>query len=243
MNRKRVLSTAVFAMIGAAALLMAFIPQKLGRPGVKAEPIPGDERWQVYLPEHVLDFQSTSQELDANTLAMLPKDTSFAQRVYYKPGALPVTAGIVLMGTDRTSIHKAKYCLQGEGLRILEDNTRETLRMSEPKPYDLPIIKMVASGSILADGKPVTKECVYVYWYVADGALSNDPSGMGRMWAMTKKLALTGVLQRWAYVRFWAFCNPGQENAAFDEIKSVIAAAVPQFQLTPGPPVAMTAQR
>jgi len=70
---------------------------------------------------------------------------------------------------------------------------------------------------------------------VADGALSNDECGFGRMWAMTKKLVFTGVLQRWAYVRFYAFCDPGQEDATYDNIKRMIAAAVPQFQTTPAP--------
>jgi hypothetical protein len=45
----------------------------------------------------------------------------------------------------------------------------------------------------------------------------------------------TGVLQRWAYVRFYAFCDPGQETNTYNSIKQMIAAAVPQFQTTPAP--------
>jgi hypothetical protein len=55
------------------------------------------------------------------------------------------------------------------------------------------------------------------------------------MWIMTKKLLFTGVLQRWAYVRFYGFCDPGREDATYDSIKRMIGAAVPQFQTTPGP--------
>lgn len=241
-SRKVILSIIVCAMIAGTAVLLAAVPQKLDAPGVKASPVPGETRWQVYLPEHVLGFDSTNLEADSNTLEMLPKDTSIVQRVYSKPGAVPFESSIVLMGTDRTSIHKADYCLRGEGMRI-DQLTRETVRIDEPQPYDLPIIKILATYTLPVNGETVTKRCVYVYWYVADGALSNDPSGFGRMWSMTRQLLLTGRLQRWAYVRFFAFCDPGREDATLAEIKQAIAASVPQFQLTPRPAAATIAAR
>ena len=228
-------------IVGTAALLAA-VPQKLGRPGVKAAEVPGSARMEIYLPEHVLGFASTNRELDAKSMEMLPADTSVGEKVYFKPGKMPFVSSVVLMGTDRTSIHKAEYCLQGQGLHI-DGITKETIRMTQPQAYDLPVIKLVASGSQMIDGKTITKKCVYVYWYVADGALSNDRSGMERMWAMTQKLLFTGVLQRWAYVRFYAFCDPGQEDATYDEIKRIVGEAVPQFQLTPSPANATVAAK
>jgi hypothetical protein len=51
---------------------------------------------------------------------------------------------------------------------------------------------------------------------------------------MSKNLLFTGVLQRWAYVRFYAFCEPGQENAIYQSMKEYISVAVPQFQTVPG---------
>jgi hypothetical protein len=233
MNRQKlILSVVAFALIAGTGLLLAVVPQKLGRPGVKASPVEGSARWQIDLPEHVLDYNSTNQIADDKTMEMLPKDTSMVNRVYFKPGALPMVASVVLMGTDRTSIHKAEYCLVGQGWHI-EQMTRETVPMTQPKSYDLPIIKFVADISGTLEGKTVHKKCIYVYWYVADGLLSNDQSGMERMWSMAKGLVFTGVLQRWAYVRFYTVCDPGQEDAAFDEIKRMIVASVPQFQLTP----------
>jgi len=233
-RRKLILVAASIAMIAGTAALLAAVPQKLGRPGVKAVEVPGSQRLQIDLPERVLDFASSNQPPDVKAWEMLPSDTSFADRIYFKPHSIPYCAGVVLMGTDRTSIHKAQYCLQGQGLNIYEDK-RDVVHMTQPQPYDLPIVKMLATATLEIDGKKITKKCVYVYWYVADGALSNDESGFGRMWAMTKKLVFTGVLQRWAYVRFYAFCDPGQEDATYDNIKRMIAAAVPQFQTTPAP--------
>lgn len=231
-RRQRILTVISLAMIAGTAALLAMVPQKLGRPGVKTVQVAGTNRLRIDLPEHVLDFSSTNQEPDAESVGMLPADTSFGGRVYFKPHSIPYVSSVVLMGTDRTSIHKAEYCLQGQGLHI-DQFSQDTVPMSQPQPYDLPIIKILATETGQINGKPVTKKCVYVYWYVADGALSNDRSGFGRMWDMTKKLVFTGVLQRWAYVRFYAFCDPGQEDATYESIKRMITVAVPQFQTTP----------
>jgi hypothetical protein len=243
MNRRQfVLCVIALVMIAGTALLLAAVPQKLGRPGIKAAAIPGSQRMAIYLPEKVLDFASSNREPDAGSLGMLPKDTSIAERVYYQRGMVPFVSSVVMMGTDRTSIHKAEYCLQGQGMRI-DQITRETIPMTQPQPYGLPVVKIVGSASQSVNGKTVHRSCVYVYWYVTDGVLSNDRSGMERMWDMTKKLVFTGVLQRWAYVRFYAFCEPGQEDATYDVIKRMITASVPQFQTTPGPAsAAMAAQ-
>ena len=244
MNRqKRILSIATLALIGGTALLLATVPQKLGPPGVKANPVPGETRWHIELPEKVLGFSSTNIDMDARAADMLPKDTSFAQRLYYRPDSIPVMSSVILMGTDRTSIHKAQYCLTGEGMQI-KQMTRETVHMDQPQPYDLPVIKIVGQYSGEINGRPATISLVYVYWYVTDGQLSNDQSGFERMWSMAKQLVLRGVLQRWAYVRFYSMCETGQEEATYEQIKKLIVASVPQFQLTPKPSnAAMSAQR
>jgi hypothetical protein len=55
------------------------------------------------------------------------------------------------------------------------------------------------------------------------------------MWWMARDLIKTGILQRWAYVSYCAFCLPGQEDATFERMKAFIAASAPEFQLTPFP--------
>lgn len=231
-RQKLIFGAFVLTLIGGTALLLAAVPQKLGAPGVKASPVPGDERWSIYLPETAMgSVISSNIEMDGKALEMLPKDTSFVQREYYWTNAPPISASVVMMGTDRTSIHKAEYCLKGQGLNI-DRMTQETIKMTEPQPYDLPVVKIVASA-LNSKGDKVS--CVYVYWYVADGALSNDRSGFRRMWSMARQLVFTGVLQRWAYVRFFSICYSGQEDATYDRIKQMINASVPQFQLTPKP--------
>jgi hypothetical protein len=42
-----------------------------------------------------------------------------------------------------------------------------------------------------------------------------------------------GVLQRWAMISYFTACAPGQEDAAFERLKKLIAASAPEFQLVP----------
>jgi hypothetical protein len=72
-----------------------------------------------------------------------------------------------------------------------------------------------------------------VYWFVADNAISGEPSGLQRMWWTARQLLRAGELQRWAYISFFSACEPGQEEATFERMKKLIAAAAPEFQLTP----------
>ena len=60
---------------------------------------------------------------------------------------------------------------------------------------------------------------------------------------MARDLARTGVLQRWAYVSYMAFCSPGEEDATFERMKKMIAASVPEFQLMPKPTETITARQ
>jgi len=242
-RKKLIFSVIALALIGGTALLLAAVPQRLGPPGIKASPVPGSARWQIHLPANIPGYNSADREPDAKSLEMLPADTSIADKVYSKLGAFPIFSGVVLMGTDRTSIHKAQYCLLGQGVHI-DQMTTDVVHMSQPQPYDLPVIKILGTGSQIVNGKTNTFRCLYLYWYVSDTAISNDQSGMGRMWSMAKQLAFTGVLQRWAYVRFYTLCEPGQEDAALAQVKDMIAAAVPEFQLFPKTSnAAMAAQR
>jgi hypothetical protein len=75
---------------------------------------------------------------------------------------------------------------------------------------------------------------LYVFWFVAHN--EETTSHWQRVKWMTLDLLRTGVLQRWAYVSYFAVCAPGQEDAAFERMKNLIAASVPEFQLPPAKP-------
>ena len=95
--------------------------QKLGQPGIKATPIPGSVAMKIDLPAKVLDFTSTNVQESDVELGYFPKDTSFVERWYTSPDGSPgISATVILMGADRTSIHRPEYCLVARDSRVIK---------------------------------------------------------------------------------------------------------------------------
>jgi hypothetical protein len=236
MNKQKwIVVVVALGLIGGAAGLLTRLQanQKLGRPAVKTSPIPGSQRLQVELPERVLDCTSQAIEVDKATLGWLPQDTSFGQRLYRAPDGFETAINVVLMGSDRTSLHKTEFCLEGQGWRIDRGASSEaTVRMDRPYPYDLPVTKFIATKEVTIDGQPVVARGIYVPWFVADHD-EYTARHWQRMWWMARDLLSTGVLQRWASIGYFAYCAPGQEDATFERMKKFIVASAPEFQLVP----------
>lgn len=213
--------------------------QKLGTPGVRVIPQPiYDSEGKllatnsVFLPEEVANYKSEARPVTQETLRWLPKDTTYGQRSYKALDGFEAAFNVVLMGTDRTSIHKPQYCLSGAGWAV-DPSEVTTIAVAQPYPYQLSVAKLTASHEgVTAAGEKVLQRCVYVYWFVADHELTAAPGQ--RMWWMARDLLRTGVLQRWAYVTCISYCAPGQEETTYNRMKELIAAAVPSFQLATG---------
>jgi hypothetical protein len=237
MNRPKwiLLAVTLGLMAGAAGLLNQLrTHQRLGAPGVKTEPQPNTVRVRIPLPEQVPGYDSETVEVDDVTRKTLPPDTSFGIRLYKaKPeDGFWVRTTVVLMGADRTSLHRPQFCLTGQGWRI--DSARSSVsavRLDRPHPCDLPVVQLFADKDFVIDGQTRRARALYLYWYVADGAVTASASGAERMWSSAAQLLRTGVLQRWAYVSCLSICDPGQEDATLARMKQFIAAAVPDFQL------------
>ncbi|MCX7865841.1 exosortase-associated EpsI family protein [Limisphaera sp. VF-2] len=240
MNRRMWLWTAVagLMMVGTALVLARLdAVQRLGQPGVRTRPLDdGTIRVQVLLPETVPGYRSEWVEQQKEVIEALPPDTSFGQRHYKADDGFEVLLNVVLMGTDRTSIHKPQFCLTGAGWRI-EETVRDRVRIPRPHPYDLPVVKLVAGREMSVQGQTVPVRGIYVYWFVCEDGLSGEPTGFERMWWMARELVRRGVLQRWAYVTCFAVCLPGREEATYERMKQFLALAVPEFQLVSGPSV------
>ncbi|MEY4385830.1 MAG: hypothetical protein RLY20_1113 [Verrucomicrobiota bacterium] len=206
--------------------------QRLGKPGLKTSAIHGgDLRVKIELPASAQGLSGVLIPPSDTVTNMLPPDTSIAQMCYTNPAGLRVYCTAVLMGTDRTSIHKPQYCLRGQGFTIDEARSElTTLRVYKPDPVDLPVVKLIASRDTVIDGKPRQTSCVFVYWLVCGDEVTASRSHMGL--SMSKHMLRTGELQRWSYVFYLAECVPGREDDAFKHIGRVINATLPQFQLT-----------
>lgn len=208
----------------------------LGKPGVKIANIPiyNDRtnlvsNTSVFLPERIGDYVSTRiepvTEMEQN---WLPPDTLYGRRIYTASDRFKAMISIVLMGTDRTSIHKPQYCLVGQGHEIVSSEVI-TIPISKPLPYDLKVMKLTTRRHGRGNTTPISG--VFLYWFVADGHLT--PHHGERMWLMGKELVTSGLLQRWAYIAYFAQCLPGDEDALTERMKALVAASVPEFQTTP----------
>ena len=215
----------------AGALTWLRANQKLGKPGINAMAIPGRVMMKIELPERVLDFTSTNMPEPEVVVGYLPKDTSYAGRLYTATNGLQINSTIILMGADRTSIHKPDYCLPGQGWSINE-KTVVNIPVAGPQNYQLPVAKWIIGNVYQTpDGQKHKVSGLYVFWFVADGEQTAD--NYQRMWWLGRDLLRTGVLQRWAYVSFFSVCAPGQEDATFEQMKKLIAVTVPEFQFVP----------
>lgn len=206
--------------------------QKLGQPGIKAAPIPGSVAMKIDLPAKVLDFTSTNVPESDVELGYFPKDTSFVERWYTSPDDSPgISATVILMGADRTSIHRPEYCLVGQGFTCDQKEVAD-IPVGGVTPYRLPVAKWKVSRLVQQpDGQNVKISGVYVFWFVAD---NEHTTGIVPFQCyLVRDLLLKGILQRWAYVSYFSECLPGQEEATFARMQKLIAASVPEFQLPP----------
>ena len=233
-NQKWLLLLLALALMAGAAGVLARLKafQKIGKPGIiTATAIPGGLKMKLELPERVLDCTSTNIPESEIELGYFPQDTSYARRIYQSPDGFAASSTVILMGADRTSIHKPDYCLPGQGWTI-NHKTVATIPVAGPQNYQMPVAKWIVGNVYQTpDGEKHEVSGLYVFWFVADGQQTTD--NYERMWWLGRDLLRTGVLQRWAYVAYFAMCAPGQEDATFEQMKDLIGHSVPEFQAAP----------
>lgn len=243
MNRKSLLIFGIAAaMIAGTGGFLGYVQkhQKLSKPGVKviAEPMYGIHGQlvgsnSIYLPERVANFTSKAMPIDDKIIDWLPKDTTYGQRFYEGPDGFQAQMAVVLMGTDRTSLHRPQWCLPAQGW-VIEQEEQKMIPVTQPYPYLLPVMMLKArQEGQLPDGRTVKRSGVYVYWFVSAEQLTAQNNEY--MVSILKHLLWKGELQRWAYVTCFSACAPGQEERVYQHAQELIAGAVPHFQLVTGP--------
>lgn len=240
-RRAAILFVLALGLMAATAGFLAYARthQRLGPPGVRlvAEPSRDEQggavgTQSVALPTEILGSKSEALPITQAELEMLPRDTTFGRRVYVWTNRPAVQLNVVLMGADRTSIHKPEYCLAGQGWEFRESEMEAIeVPMTKPVPYQLPLMKIEATRRFRAGEQEEVSRGFYLFWFVNDREISVGHTG--RMWDSALHLLRTGELQRWAYIAVFASCAPGQESETLEWLKAAIAEAVPQFQLPP----------
>lgn len=229
------------AMITSTGAVLAKLNgrRSFDEPGVKVGSVPiYDEtgalaaRQSVILPDNVLGYAFTNRPMSRVELDGLPRDTTFGRRLYQLPSRLPLQLTVVLMGSNRASIHQPEYCLIAQNWAIVKTE-RVGIPIDRPVRYDLEANKLTVSMLRKTDTGQIQKiSGLYVYWFVSGKKLTAEPLS-GMMWSIAKTLLVNGTLERWSYVSCFCACLPGQEDATYGEMKEFIRASVPQFQLVP----------
>lgn len=244
-TRKWMIWAVALAMTAATAGYLARIRDRhrLGAPGVRVGPVAlygehGEKvaAQSVLLPDKILGVPGNNGPITGPELDALPKDTTFGRRRYEMDDGFRPVVSVVLMGTDRTSIHQPQFCLVGSGW-VIDKTEHVTLRIDRPYNYDLPVMKLTTSTHLLDERKHFAAVSgIYVYWFVTADKITAD-QGV-RLWSIAAHMVEKGELERWAYISYFVACPPGQEEVTYKRLEKFIRASVPEFQVVTGKPIA-----
>jgi hypothetical protein len=226
-------------LIGLAALSLSLRRNSLGKPGLILESQVltnetgvkvADQR--VAFPSGIPGFTDALLPITEKEIEVLPKDTTFGRRIYQnETDQYRYQFNAILMGSDRTSLHKPYYCITGQGWRIDKYDVI-TIPMADPKPYELRAQLLTTTGEYRSDQGKVPLSGLFIYWYVSDTQLA--ATHKDQMWLLGHDLITQGVLKRWSYISVFSVCQPGDEQAHVQRMKRIIADVVPKFQIPPG---------
>ena len=199
--------------------------QKMGKPGVQLVKGSSEKLPPVKLPDWVLDYVGEDLEVTEVEKESLPPDTTITKRRYKDDEGFYIDIMVVLMGLDRTSIHKPQYCLEGAGFQIQETEPT-SIKIKHPIEYDLPAMQLKSAKFY----QGTEYSGLLYYWFVDENHLTEHHHE--RMWLMAEDLFTKGQMQRWAYVTVSSYSMPGYEEPTFKKMREFIKVAVPEFQTT-----------
>jgi len=249
-TRKALMNRSGFWMVLVLSLLMAGTAgvcryfrthQVMGEPGVRI--VAGElynEKGElvrtnrVDLPEDIDQIKSVPWPITIQELEWLPPDTTYGRRRYLAPGGHFLSdLNVVVMGKDRTSIHKPQYCLPSGGFEIRSEETITlpiTLKDGSEQKAQL-----IRAGRTFknAEGQNQELGALFFYYFVTDEETTPDHVDM--LWRISKELILSGKTQRWGYVSMMTLYRPGSEQKALEWSKELLKKAVPHFQFSARP--------
>jgi hypothetical protein len=186
----------------------------------------------VALPASLPGYRSEVLPLTELELGYLPADTEFGRRRYQSVSdSFGFAANVVLMGADRTSLHRPEYCLPGQGWQIVKKSFVNLPIPGRPAG-DLPVQRFDLKGEFDFQGQKIKRNGVYLFVFLAEGR--QTPSHYTRQWLMIQDVLTRGTVPRWAYVSFFTDCTPGTEEATYERLAQATVAAVPKFEVGTG---------
>ncbi len=148
------------------------------------------------LPVSVNGFAGTDQKVTESELAILPRDTEFAKKLYTNARGDRINCQIVLAGGEKRSIHRPEVCLPAQGWSV---KTGEVLPIVMTNGRKLDVMQLnIAKRISLADGQPHELASLFLYWFV--GRDTTTPHHLVRVLRTNLDMLLHNTNHRWAYV-------------------------------------------
>ena len=189
------------------------------------------------LPTLIGQYWGTDEPVSPSELAMLPKDTEFAKKIYQDLSGNTLTAQIVLSGGEKRSIHRPEICLPAQGWTI---QSGDVIPVTLPTGRVLEVMKLALVRQIeVAPGNRKTLKSYFLYWFV--GKDTSTPRHWVRLAKTNMDMVLKKLQHRWAYVIVSAPVLEGLKQGAqsdqqtLDMLTDFIRQAVPKFQLSEMP--------
>ena len=225
---------ATLGLIGLTAGLLAWRGpmQRLAPAGVKMkhDPLLGGVEAQlrtnaVAMPDHLIGYGSEAWDVEPVELANLPLDTGFGRRVYWDDiDRFKAVLSVVVMGTDRASLHRPELCLPSQGVVITQ---RKTIQLPT-KEGGVEILQCYGQAPRRGDSGSVQESAIFAYFFLA--ADRQTSSHATRQLISMRDLVIRGEMPRWALVTCYARSRPGEEDKEFEKMKRFLTVAIPELR-------------
>lgn len=191
---------------------------KLAANGIDPVPLP---------PALNFEWMGFPAEVSQVEREVLPPDTGFSRRIYENMQGRRVFVSIVQSGADRSSIHQAELCLEGQGWSIIE-RRRHAFTVPVLQDSRLPVqLLRIETRQRTRDGGTVVVPALFAYWFVGGDRViaANQERVMVDFW--DRLVRFRG--NRWGYVFVQTEATDG-EQAALARLEEVLNLSLPHFQ-------------
>ena len=148
------------------------------------------------LPASLNGFWGADQKISESELAILPRDTEFAKKLYSNERGDKINCQIVLAGGEKRSIHRPEVCLPAQGWSV---KTGEVIQIMMANGGRLDVMQLeIVKKVSLADGESRDLTSLYLYWFV--GRDATTPHHLVRVLRTNLDMLLHNTNHRWAYV-------------------------------------------